>query len=148
MKIEDTYDINNAALQMSLRYGLDALVKTCHGASKRAGWWADPHVGDDYLPEIEGGTRLGVALVNEKLALIHSEISEAMEGYRKDAMDDKLPGRPQVEVELADAIIRICDLAGALQVDLAGALVEKMLFNAHRADHKPENRRAAGGKRF
>lgn len=141
-------DINNPAVQNTLRYGVTALVNACHGASKRAGWWADLRAGGDYLPEIEGGTRLGVALVNEKLALIHSEISEATEGFRKGAMDDKLPGRAQIEVELADAIIRICDLAGALQLDLAGALVEKMLFNAHRADHKPENRLAAGGKRF
>jgi NTP pyrophosphatase (non-canonical NTP hydrolase) len=63
-------------------------------------------------------------------------------------MDDKLPHRPAIEVELADALIRICDLAGALNVDLPGAVVEKMAYNRDRPDHKAENRAAAGGKAY
>jgi hypothetical protein len=82
------------------------------------------------------------------LCLIHSEISEAMEGYRKNLMDDHLPHRPMIEVELADAMIRIGDLAEGLGLDLGGAVAEKLAFNARRADHKPEARRAAGGKAF
>ena len=80
--------------------------------------------------------------------LIHSEISEALEGYRKGLLDDKLTHRPALEVELADAIIRIMDLAGALNLDIAGAIIEKMDFNAQRPDHKPENRMSEGGKSF
>ena len=94
------------------------------------------------------GTRFGKALVAEKLCLTHSEISEAMEGHRKGLMDDKLPHRPMIEVELADAVIRIADLAGALGLDLGGAIAEKMAFNAVRPDHKPEARAAAGGKAY
>ncbi len=82
------------------------------------------------------------------LCLIHSEISEAMEGYRKDLPDDKLPHRLAVEVELADAMIRIGDLATYLGCDLGGAVVEKMEFNRTREDHKLEARKAAGGKAF
>ena len=67
---------------------------------------------------------------------------------RKGLMDDKLPHRSMLEVELADAVIRIADLAGALDLDLGGAVAEKMAFNAQRADHKPENRLAAGGKAY
>lgn len=111
------------------------LVEECHGASDRAGWW------DGVYPEDEG-------VVPTKLCLIHSEISEAMEGHRKGLMDDKLPHRKMVEVELADALIRICDLAGALKLDLGGAVAEKMAFNATRADHTREARAAAGGKRY
>lgn len=85
---------------------------------------------------------------SQKLMLTVSELSEAMEGDRKNLMDDKLPHRPMREVELADALIRIFDLAGAYDMDLAGALVEKMAFNAQRPDHKLENRQAAGGKTY
>jgi len=63
-------------------------------------------------------------------------------------MDDKLPHRTMLEVELADAVIRISDLAGALKLDLGGAIAEKLKFNATRPDHKPENRQAIGGKAY
>ena len=62
--------------------------------------------------------------------------------------DDKLPHRPMREVELADALIRICDLAGAYGMDLGGAVAEKLAYNAHRADHKVGNRQAEGGKSY
>lgn len=53
-----------------------------------------------------------------------------------------------IEVELADAMIRIGDLACYLGLDVGGAVVEKMAFNATRKDHTLEARRAAGGKGF
>lgn len=119
-----------------------------YGASKAAGWWNDVVTEADFVAEINSGTRLGKALVAEKLALIHSEVSEAMEGHRKGLRDDKLPHRLAIEVELADAVIRIGDLCGALGLDLGGAIAEKMEFNAIRPDHKVENRKAAGGKAY
>lgn len=124
------------------------LQDACHGASLSAGWWHDLKTGADLREECRQGTRLGKALIAEKLCLTHSEISEAMEGARKNLPDDKLPHRSMIEVELADAVIRIADLAGALGLDLGGAIAEKMAYNAQRADHKPENRAAAGGKAF
>lgn len=84
----------------------------------------------------------------ELLALIHSEVSECLEGVRKNLMDDKLPHRRMEEVELADALIRIFDYAGGYGLDLEGAYQEKMAYNAARADHKREHRLAAGGKQF
>jgi len=80
--------------------------------------------------------------------LIVSEVSEAMEGDRKNLQDDKLPHRSMREVELADAIIRIFDLAGAYEMDIGGAIAEKMAFNKVRPDHKLENRTATGGKTY
>ena len=50
-------------------------------------------------------------------------------------------------MELADAVIRIMDLAGAVGLDLGGAVAEKLDYNQKRADHKPENRAKDGGKK-
>jgi NTP pyrophosphatase (non-canonical NTP hydrolase) len=124
----------------STKYAGNILRDRCHGASTAAGWWADLKTGEPIIQRPH--------VVGEKLALIHSEISEAMEGHRKGLMDDKLPHRKMVEVELADAVIRIADLAGALGLDLGGAIEEKMAFNAVRPDHKPEARMAEGGKAY
>lgn len=110
------------------------LVLVCHSASEDAGWW-------------DSINRNDIWVVSTKLALIHSEISEALEGARKDINDDHLPHRKMLEVELADAMIRIADLAGALELDLAGALVEKMEYNRQREDHKLEVRAGTLGKR-
>lgn len=117
-----------------------SLTAICHAASVHAGWWNDLETGEPLIDRPH--------LVGEKLMLIVSEVAEAMEGHRKSLMDDKLPRRPMIEVELADAVIRICDLAGALGLDLGGAIAEKLDFNAQRPDHKPEARRAAGGKAY
>lgn len=115
------------------------IVAVCHGLAYKSGWWTKN--GEDV-------TQTGNFNVPEKLCLIHSEISEAMEGFRKDLMDDHLPHRKMVEVELADAVIRIFDLAGALRLDIGGAMVEKLAYNQKRADHRPENREQEGGKKF
>jgi NTP pyrophosphatase (non-canonical NTP hydrolase) len=138
--------MDNAKYNIDL--GVSTLQTACHTASYTAGWWQDLSTSTDFREEVRMGTRLGKALVAEKLVLIHSEISEALEGYRKGLLDDKLPHRQALEVELADAIIRIMDLAGALNLDTAGAIIEKMDFNARRPDHKPENRMSEGGKSF
>lgn len=128
---------------------LNGFVDTAHGNACRAGWWGQEC---GAFPEdvslARGNSTFGAALVAQKLCLTHSEISEAMEGHRKGLMDDKLPHRKMIEVELADAMIRIADLAGALGLDLGGAIVEKMEYNANREDHKLENRQKAGGKAY
>lgn len=115
--------------------GLNHYSDECHLAAKQ--WWHD----------IETGARLD-RNKGEMLMLQVSEIAEAMEGARKNAMDDKLPHRLMEEVELADALIRIFDYAGAYGFDLEGAYREKLAYNATRADHKKENRLKADGKKF
>ena len=117
--------------------GLGEAQDMVHATAVNAGWYADPATGKPIDRN-----------VGELLALVHSEISEALEGYRKGLMDDHLPDRPMVEVELADAVIRILDLAAYLRLDVAGAVVEKNRYNQTRADHKLANRAMAGGKKF
>lgn len=52
------------------------------------------------------------------------------------------------EVELADAIIRIFDLAAGMNLDLGGAFIEKMQYNATRKDHTIEARLQENGKKY
>ena len=98
------------------------LVRECHQRSKQAGWWNDLLTGQPLIV-------VNKSIVPEKLCLIHSEISEAFEGVLYDLMDDKLPHRTMVEVELADVVIRLADLCGALGVDLQGAVNDVRIEN-------------------
>lgn len=122
---------------------INDLVAYFHGKSTAAGWWKDPVTGEPLasLPYHN-------YVVATKLMLCVSELSEAMEGLRKNLMDDKLPHRKMAEVELGDALIRICDLAGELGYDLGGATMEKDAYNAVRPDHKVGARLVAGGKAY
>jgi NTP pyrophosphatase (non-canonical NTP hydrolase) len=116
---------------------INELSTNIHESNVKAGWWTDLKTG------LKKDRNVG-----ELLCLVHSEISEAMEGHRKNQMDDKLPHRSMFEVELADAMIRIFDIAGAHNLDLGGAMAEKIAYNKNREDHKIENRIKDGGKSY
>jgi len=108
---------------VSLASKVTELVRTCHCEARQRGWHENPREDCTFL------------------MLIVSELAECMEGLRSDLMDNHLTRRPMAEVELADALIRICDFAGLKGYDLGGAVVEKLLYNRARADHEPTTRR-------
>ena len=116
--------------------GLNECAKDCHEAAVTGGWW---HDSQGKKKEIN---------IGELLCLIHSEISEAMEGARKGLMDTHLKHKSMMEVELADAIIRIFDLAESKGFNLGETIYEKLEYNRSRADHKIKNRLKEGGKKF
>lgn len=116
---------------------LGFLSAACHQRSLESGFYTDLETGkrkDRNLPEM--------------ISLMHSELSEMLEGVRKGKADDHLPNRSSEEVEMADLLIRAFDYIGYRNLDIAGAIREKMAYNAVRADHTLEARRAAGGKKF
>lgn len=111
---------------------LNDMADRCHSAA--LDWWRDPVTAE---PRDRPFTEI--------VALMHSELSEALEADRKSLPDVHLPHRSGVEVELADLLIRVFDYAGAAGLDLDGAVREKLAYNATRADHVTAARTAASG---
>lgn len=113
-------------------------ARMIHAENRR--WWLDLNTGESLAAN--------QFFVPAKIMMAVTELAEAVEGHRKNSMDEKLPHRPAIEVELADALIRILDLGGGLNLDIGGAVVEKLAYNRSRADHTTEGRQAEGGKAY
>lgn len=167
-----------------VRHGIDVLVTNCHAASYNRGWWHDPITGLSLIP---GGLPIDPDhdlpnniikawfpyVIGTKIALIHSETSEAFEAFRVDAKDDKIDF-PGVTAEMADVVIRIADLMGCLRYaadngiiidgyvvdgkivlaehrnsfNLGAAIMAKIPFNATRPDHDLAKRALPGQKKY
>lgn len=117
--------------------GLRAAAVLAHNTAGMAGWYRDPQTGEDIDRNF-----------GEVVALMHSELSEALEADRKGLVSDKLPGIDGRAEEFADCIIRILDTAEAEGIDVAAAVILKNRYNRQRPDHKLENRSAVGGKKY
>lgn len=86
---------------------INDLVEQAHKNAVEKGFWDNPR---------EIGTML---------ALIHSEVSEALEADRHGDMES-------FAEELADICIRVFDVAGGLEINLEEAIISKMLKNRER----------------
>ncbi len=66
--------------------------------------------------------------VSEKIALIHSEVSEAYDAYRH----NNIKGKDGFEEELGDVIQRVLHLCGVMQIDVTTKILEKLDSNKDR----------------
>lgn len=111
-----------AAVRAATARTLSALQDACHGAARSKGW----HDGADW----SNPQRQLAALM-----LITTEIAEAAECVRVGQIQPMRGpgGKPEgLPSELADAVIRVLDMAGAMGINIEAAVAEKVAFNATR----------------
>lgn len=106
---------------------LNEIAAAAYKNSAAHGFWDDAPEYEILLPQY----------LAAKIALIHSEASEALEELRKKTVLTQVfltpEGKPEgFASELADIIIRVADLAGYLGIDLDNVVADKMAYNATR----------------
>lgn len=97
---------------------------------------------DVHITAVEHGWHEKPRSMGESIALMHSELSEALEAARHgNPPDDKVPEYDGISAEFADVIIRILDTAEASGLNVIGALIAKAEYNKSRPYKH-------GGKKF
>ena len=131
-RIEDPEEARQA-----MTHDLIALSSHIHMLNASKGWWHDPHTG-----------KRKQRAVGDLLILVHSEISEGYEAWRKSLPDDHLPQFPGLDAELGDAMIRLFDMIGGLSLSTCEAIPAKLEYNFSRVDHTMAHRALPGGKKL
>jgi len=119
--------------------GIEFLCLIAHQCSREHGFWADYEDTIAHL-DIENDAKGTLRLLKKytldvklsKMALVGSEIGEAVEGIRKPHPDEHCPEFTSEEIELADALIRIGDYAEKFGLRLGEAVIAKMRYNEGR----------------
>lgn len=102
------------------------LSETIYSRMVEKGFWP---MGIDAVTGVQKPTRN----FGEAIALCHTELSECLEGHRKGSQpDEHCPDFKTTEVELADLVIRVMDLAAGFRLRVGEALIAKMNFNKTR----------------
>jgi len=134
---EDTHETEREGYEEferdSFTTAYNAVARQVHTTAKEKGWW------DGLKDETAAIAGMRDA---QAVALMHSELSEALEAMRAgNPPDDKIPEFSGASAELADVIIRIMDFSEARGLNVGEAIKAKMEFNATRSYKH-------GGKRF
>lgn len=142
---------DNITTNASRVVGIQLLMEYSHSIAAARGWWHKKLAAvknDPVLADEPASYALRQHDVGNRFALMHTELSEAFEGTRKDAMDEHLPEFTSETVELADLLHRVFDYAKARDLKLGEAFVAKAIYNTQREDHSLEARSKVGGKQF
>lgn len=106
-------------------------IEVHHNARSKGFWDASDEL--QTLADINGlGEEMHKMRNSQLRDLIYSEFGEMCEGERRDLPSDKIPGFTNAEEEMADAVIRIMDMAYGRGLRIAEAVAEKMAYNATR----------------
>ena len=115
----------NTTVLLNFVRSFNSIQSEVHNNAVIKGWWDEGQDND-----------------GEKICLMHSELSEALEALRHgDPQSEKIPLYTNLAEELADTVIRIMDYCERRGLPLAEAIVAKNIYNKGR-DYKH------GGKKF